>query len=118
MEFCGYFAVQRFRLFFFFLANPERFVQLIRRDYQKAVLCPFPWCEDELQFKLDNIFTRLQIKMKTKERSKLTDEVVNMTDVFRPHTECENPRVVLVEGNPAMGKTTFCQKLAHDWSSS
>ncbi|XP_015762966.1 PREDICTED: protein NLRC3-like [Acropora digitifera] len=39
-----------------------------------------------------------------------------MTDVFRPHAECENPRVVLVEGNPAIGKTTFCQKLAHDWS--
>ena len=39
-----------------------------------------------------------------------------MADVFRPHAECENPRVVLVEGNPAMGKTTYCQKLAHDWS--
>ena len=113
LEFCGYFAVQRFRPL---LANPERFVKLITRDYQKAVLCPFPWCEDELQFKLDNIFTTLLIKRKTKERSKLTDDVVNMTDVFRPHEDCKNPRVVLVEGNPAMGKTTYCQKLAHDWS--
>ena len=114
LEFFGYFAVQLFRLFF--LANPERLVQLMRRDYEKAVLCPFPWCEDELQFKLDNIFTRLKIVSKKKERSKLTDVVVNMTDVFRPHAECENPRVVLIEGNPAMGKTTYCQKLAHDWS--
>ena len=79
------------------------------------MLCPFPWCEDELQFKLADIFTRLQILSKTRERSKLTDNV-NMTDVFRPHAECENPRVVLVEGNPAMGKTTYCRKLAHDWS--
>ena len=79
-------------------------------------MCPFPWCEDELQFKLDNIFTRLQIVSKTKERSKLTDDVVNMTDVFRQHEDCKNPRVVLVEGNPAMGKTTYCQKLARDWS--
>ena len=79
------------------------------------MLCPFPWCEDELQFKLNDIFTRLQIVSKTKERSRLKDEV-NMTDVFRPHAECENPRVVLAEGNPAMGKTTYCQKLAHDWS--
>ena len=94
--------------------NPERFVQHIRRDYQKAVLCPFPWCEDELQFKLDTIFTSLQIKRKTKEISQLTDEVVTMTDVFRPHTDCQNPRVVLIEGNP----TTYCQKLAHHWSSS
>ena len=114
LELCGYFAVQRFRLFFL-LANPERFVQYIRRNYKSAVLCPFPWCEDELQFKLADIFTRLQIVSKTRERSKLTDNV-NMTDVFRPHAECENPRVVLVEGNPAMGKTTYCRKLAHDWS--
>ncbi|XP_015749339.1 PREDICTED: M protein, serotype 49-like isoform X2 [Acropora digitifera] len=58
------------------VANPERLVQLIRRDYKSAVLCPFPWCEDELQFKLANIFTRLQIVSKTRERSKLTDELV------------------------------------------
>jgi len=102
-------------VFFFFLGNPEKSVQRIRRDYQKAVLCPFLWCEDELQFKLENIFTRLQIVSKTRERSKLKENV-SMADVFRPHAECENPRVVLVEGNPAMGKTTYCQKLAHDWS--
>ena len=39
-----------------------------------------------------------------------------MTDVFRPHAECGKPRVVLIEGNPGMGKTTYCQKLAYDWS--
>ncbi|XP_068672887.1 NLR family CARD domain-containing protein 3-like [Montipora foliosa] len=98
------------------VANPGRITQLIRRDYKKAMLCPFPWCEDELQYKLENIFTRLQIVSKTKERSRLTDVVVNMTDVFKPHADCKNPRVVLVEGNPAMGKTTYCQKLAYDWS--
>ncbi|XP_067016243.1 protein NLRC3-like isoform X2 [Acropora muricata] len=95
---------------------PEKIAQLIRRDYKKAMLCPFPWCEDELQYKLENIFTTLQILSKTKERSRLTDVTVNMTDVFKPHVDCKNPRVVLVEGNPAMGKTTYCQKLAHDWS--
>ena len=98
------------------LGIPEKVAQLIRRDYKKAMLCPFPWCEDELQYKLENIFTTLQILSKTKERSRLTDVTVNITDVFKPHADCKNPRVVLVEGNPAMGKTTFCQKLAHDWS--
>ena len=102
--------------FFFLVANPERLIQHIRRDYKSAVLCPFSWCEDELQLKLDNIFTRLQIVSKTMERSKLTDDIVNMTDVFRSHAECEDPRVVLVEGHPAMGKTICCQKLAHDRS--
>ena len=79
-------------------------------------MCPFPWCEDELQFKLENIFTTLHILSKRKERSRLTAVAVNMTDVFTPHAECENPIVVLVEGNPGIGKTTYCQKLAHDWS--
>ena len=80
------------------------------------MLCSFPWCEDELPFKLDNIFTRLKIVRKTKERSKRTNVTVKMTDVFKPNKDCKKPRVVLVEGNPAMGKTTYCQKLAHDWS--
>ena len=99
-----------------FAVFPEKLVELIRRDYKGAVLCPFPWCEDELQLELSNIFTRLQMKSKKKERAKLTDNIVNMTDVFRPHEECNKPRVVLIEGDPGMGKTTCCQKLAYDWS--
>ena len=95
---------------------PEKLVELIRREYKGAVLCPFPWCEDELQLELSNVFTRLQIVSKKKERAKLTDDNVNMTDVFRPHAECAKPRVVLIEGDPGMGKTTYCQKLAYDWS--
>ena len=91
-------------------------MELIRRDYKGAVLCPFPWCEDELQMELSNIFTRLKIISKKKERARLTHDIVNMTDVFKPHKECDKPRVVLIEGQPGMGKTTYCQKLAHDWS--
>ena len=104
--------------YFYFpsLVIPEKLVELIRRDYKGAVLCPFPWCEDELQLKLSNIFTRLQIVSRRKERSKLTHSTVNMTEIFKSHPECHNPRVVLIEGNPGMGKTTYCQKLAYDWS--
>ena len=80
------------------------------------MLCPFPWCEDELQLKLSNIFTRLKIVSRTKERSQLTDDFVHMTEIFKSHPECRTPRVVLIEGNPGMGKTTYCQKLAYDWS--
>ena len=102
--------------YFLLLVNPEKLVELIRRDFKGAVLCPFPWCEDDLQLKLSNIFTRLQIVGRTKERSKLTGDTVNMTEIFKSHPECDNPRVVLIEGNPGMGKTTYCQKLAYDWS--
>ena len=95
---------------------PEKLVELIKRDYKGAVVCPLPWCENELQLELSNIFTRLTMTSKEKERAKKTGEEVKMTDVFTPHKECDKPRVVLIEGQPGMGKTIFCQKLAYDWS--
>ena len=101
---------------FVFLACPEQLIELIKRDYKGAVLCPFPWCEDELQLDLSNIFTRLKIVSKKKERALLTDDIVQMAEVFKPRADCGKPRVVLIEGQPGMGKTTYCQKLAYDWS--
>ena len=99
---------------------------LIRRVYKGTVLCPFPWCEEELQFELSKIFTRLTIVRRKKERAKLTKDPVKMTEVLRPYKICEcgyeckcereKPRVVLIEGEPGIGKTTSCQKLAYDWS--
>ena len=79
-----------------------------------------------MQFELSKIFTRLTIVGRKKERGKLTEDSVKMTEVFRPFKNCEcececkcerkKPRVVLIEGEPGMGKTTYCQKLAYDWS--
>ncbi|PFX27608.1 Nucleotide-binding oligomerization domain-containing protein 2 [Stylophora pistillata] len=83
---------------------------------QDAVLCPFPWCEEDLQMELSEIFTKLQIVSRKKERARLTKDIVQMTGVFNPHQQCEKPRVVLIEAPPGMGKTTYCQKLAYDWS--
>ena len=39
-----------------------------------------------------------------------------MTAIFKAHEECLKPRTVLIEGDPGMGKTTYCQKLAYDWA--
>ena len=63
-----------------------------------------------------NIFTRLQLVIRTNERSQLTDDIVNLTEIFKPHLECHNPRVLLIEGYSGMGKTMYCQKLAYNWS--
>ena len=39
-----------------------------------------------------------------------------MSAIFKPHEECSNPRTVLIEGKPGMGKTTYCKKLVYDWA--
>ena len=91
----------------------ERIRQLYRTREQR--LLPVPWCED-FSFHLNDIFTRLKISGKEKTQGVLTDEVTNMTAIFKAHTECLNPRTILIEGDPGMGKTTYCQKLAYDWA--
>ena len=79
------------------------------------MILPVPWC-DRFKFKLENIFTRLRIVAKEETREKVTKEVTSMTSIFTPHRDCEQPLVVLIEGEPGIGKTTCCQKLAYDWA--
>ena len=52
-----------------------------------------------------------------KTRGTATDKIVNMSRIFKPHKECSQPRTVLIEGEPGMGKTTYCKKLVYDWAS-
>ncbi|XP_068699968.1 nucleotide-binding oligomerization domain-containing protein 2-like isoform X2 [Montipora foliosa] len=92
-------------------------IESIRQIYQKCegVVCPVPWCEG-FSFQLEKIFTRLKIVAKEKTRGTLTKEITNMTSIFTSHEDCQHPRIVLIEGEPGMGKTTYCQKLAYDWA--
>ena len=39
-----------------------------------------------------------------------------MSEILKPHEECEKPRTVLIEGKPGMGKTTYCKKFVFDWA--
>ena len=95
------------------LSITERIRQLYKR--REGWLVPFPWCDD-LNFNLNEIFTRLKILNKEKTRGTLTDdEITNMTAIFRPHPDRPKPRILLIEGEPGMGKTTYSQKLAYDW---
>ncbi|XP_068753876.1 uncharacterized protein [Montipora capricornis] len=92
-------------------------IEWIRQIYHKreGVVFPVPWCEG-FSFQLENIFTRLRIVAKEKTRGTLTKEITNMTSIFTSHEDCQHPRIVLIEGEPGMGKTTYCQKLAYDWA--
>ena len=95
-------------------------IERIRQLYEirEERLLPVPWCED-FSFSLNEIFTRLRIVGKGKTRGEMKDEITNMTAIFKSHEECEKPpRTVLIEGDPGMGKTTYCQKLAYDWATS
>ena len=98
---------------------PSHVIERIRQVYQKCegVILPIPWCED-LNFQIEDIFTRLKIVAKEKTRGiATTKEVTNMTSVFTPHECCKHPLIVLIIGEPGMGKTTYCQKLVFDWAS-
>ena len=92
-------------------------MEKIRQLYgtREQRLLPVPWCED-FSFHLNEIFTRLKIVNKEKTRGVLTDDITDMTAIFKPHVECQRPRTVLIEGDPGMGKSTYCQKLAYDWA--
>ena len=96
---------------------PVDIVEKIRQLYgtREQRLLPVPWCDD-FSFHLNEIFTRLKIVSKEKTRGELSDDITNMTAIFKPHAECQNPRTVLLEGDPGMGKSTYCQKLAYDWA--
>ncbi|XP_044166792.1 protein NLRC3-like isoform X3 [Acropora millepora] len=97
--------------------DPSHVIKWIQQIYAKreGVILPVPWC-DSFSFQVENIFTRLRIVAKEKTRGKTTKEVTSMTSIFTPHEDCQQPLVVLIEGEPGIGKTSYCQKLAYDWA--
>ncbi|CAH3157692.1 unnamed protein product [Pocillopora meandrina] len=97
--------------------DPTELINGIRQLYKtrEGWLSPFPWCE-EFQFFLGNIFTRLKVVRRKKTRGEITDVFVEMSSILDPYEECSAPRTVLIEGEPGMGKTTYCKKYAYDWA--
>ena len=56
------------------------------------------------------------VRRKKTAREKTTRKVVEMTCIFNSHKECKEPKKVLIEGKPGMGKTTYCNRVAYDWA--
>ena len=96
---------------------PSHIIVRIRQIYEKRerVILPLPWFE-EFSFQVEKIFTSPRIVKKEKTRGGEAKEVISVTGIFKPHKDCQQPQIVLIEGVSGMGKTTFCQKLAYDWA--
>eukprot|EP00058_Branchiostoma_floridae_P003349 XP_002588837.1 hypothetical protein BRAFLDRAFT_99537 [Branchiostoma floridae] len=84
---------------------------------------PLPWCED-LNLHLGEVYTSLQLQQRDgRGNFKDTDSIVSLADIFNAMEGEDsqvnvrsNVRKVRVEGNPGIGKSCSCQKLAYDWS--
>ena len=46
------------------------------------------------------------------------DYINQIEDLFKPHQESAAPNRVILQGEPGIGKSTMCQKIAFDWSKS
>ena len=89
-----------------------------RYKIREEPLLPVPWCKD-LSFSLNKVFTEFRIVGKDKNTGEMKNDITDIYDIFKTHEECEEPpQTFLIEGDPGIGKTTYCQKLAYFWVTS
>lgn len=65
-----------------------------------------------MALQLKDVYTRLKIVFLRNARRKCSE--VNVQDIFGSREKRNT--MVLIEGSPGIGKTTFCLKHAHDWA--
>ncbi|XP_015748096.1 PREDICTED: uncharacterized protein LOC107327886 isoform X2 [Acropora digitifera] len=86
-------------------------VELLKKEYnRRADFSPLLWSKG-MKLQLKEVYTRLRVVFRRKARS----SEIDVDDIFGSSEEDNDP-LVLVEGSPGIGKTTFCLKLAHDWA--
>ena len=108
--------------------------KLLEDEYiRRSNLKPLIW-DNTIHLPLDEVYARLEVKWRRKGTFQLTDKEIHIYEIFnldkrdgksgwfqRLHhmfgkgTQ-EKARMVLVEGSPGIGKTTFCLKIANDWA--
>ncbi|XP_066288857.1 uncharacterized protein [Branchiostoma lanceolatum] len=84
---------------------------------------PLPWCED-LNLPLGEVYTNLQYQRRDgRGYFEDTSTIVSLKDIYKTNkAEASNTnempavRRIRVEGDPGIGKSCSCQKLAHDSS--
>ena len=86
-------------------------VTLLEREYKRrAEFRPLLWSKGT-KLQLEEVYTRLRVVS----RRKAGSSEIGVDDIFGS-SEKDNDSLVLVEGSPGIGKSTFCLKLAHDWA--
>ncbi|KAJ7378628.1 hypothetical protein OS493_021929 [Desmophyllum pertusum] len=87
-------------------------VKILKDEYKRrSLLKPLLW-ENTIQLPLEDVYTRLKIVSRRKRDFRLESDEVHMYDIFKHKDDI----IVLVEGSPGIGKTTFCLKIAYDWA--
>ena len=89
----------------------SKVVELLKREYnRRADISPLPWRKAK-KLQLKEVYTKLRVVSKREAES----SDIDVDDIFGSSEESNDP-LVLVEGSPGIGKTTFCLKLARDWA--
>ena len=87
-------------------------VELLGREYERrAQIRPLSWSK-HMTLQLKDVFTRLKLVCLRNVHRKRSE--VNVQHIFGS-SEKRNT-MVLVQGSPGIGKTSFCLKHAYDWA--
>ena len=91
----------------------SKVVELLKREYnRRADFSPLLWSKG-MKLQLKEVYTRLRVVHRRK--AGISELEIDVDNIFGSSEEDNDP-LVLVEGSPGIGKTTFCLKLAHDWA--
>ncbi|XP_077870535.1 uncharacterized protein LOC144364098 [Saccoglossus kowalevskii] len=92
----------------------QHLIEFLKDKYSRrfAQFYPLPW-NDTLTFPIEEVYTRLEVIESTGSLSVFTSNTLSHEhDVFKD--------IVVnrfeIKGAPAIGKYTFCKKLAYDWA--
>ena len=89
----------------------SKVVEILKIEYnRRADFSPLLWSK-RMKLQLEDVYTKLRLVSKGEAES----SGIDVDDIFGP-CDKDNGQLVLVEGSPGIGKTTFCLKLSHDWA--
>ncbi|XP_013408804.1 uncharacterized protein LOC106172572 [Lingula anatina] len=78
---------------------------------------PLPWL-DEFKFQFYEVYTDLEIKRKYRSgpSGEREEDLTEASNMFARESSGRQPCRVRVEGEPGVGKTLYCHKVAYDWA--